>query len=266
MWRLGGSMVMVLALLAACATSSDPGPSPSPSGEGQVRLDAQLIRAAWDNDLEGARRLIAAGADVNAKDDTEQSAYLISTSEGYLELLELTLAAGADVDAKDSYNGTGLIRAADRGHADIAGRLVQAGVEIDHVNRLGWTALHEAIILGDGSARYVDTVRVLVAADADLRLTSQRDGVAPLQHAETRGHAEIIALLRKATADDVTRQRARRALLVAARDGDADGLAVAVRADADPALSDPQRRTARELAEDGGHDAVLRLLDYLGAP
>ena len=86
--------------------------------------------------------------------------------------------------ANDSYNGTGLIRAADRGHAAVAGRLVQAGVAVDHVNRLGWTALHEAIILGDGSGRYVDTVRVLVAADADLRLPSRRDGVRPLAHAE----------------------------------------------------------------------------------
>ena len=89
---------------------------------------------------------------MNAKDNTVQSAYLISTSEGYLELLNLTLEHGADVDSKDSFNGTGLIRAADRGHADIAGRLVQADVEIDHINNLGWTALHEAIILGDGSA------------------------------------------------------------------------------------------------------------------
>ena len=138
------------------------------------------------NDVEEARRLISAGANVNAKDETELSAYLISTSEGYLVLLEITLAAGADVDAKDSYNGTGLIRAADRGHADIAGRLVRAGVEVDHINRLGWTALHEAIILGDGSSRYVDTVRGLVAAGADLRLASRRDDLPPLQLAETR--------------------------------------------------------------------------------
>jgi len=34
--------------------------------------------------------LIASGADVNAKDDTEQSAYLIATSEGYRALLEPT--------------------------------------------------------------------------------------------------------------------------------------------------------------------------------
>ncbi|HEU4907686.1 MAG TPA: ankyrin repeat domain-containing protein, partial [Propionibacteriaceae bacterium] len=100
----------------------------------QARLNQQLIKAAWDNDLRSARALIAEGADVNAKDNTVQSAYLISTSEGYLELLNLTLKHGADVDSKDSFNGTGLIRAADRGHADIAGRLVQAHIKINHIN------------------------------------------------------------------------------------------------------------------------------------
>src|SRR4029450_1730539 len=122
----------------------------------QARLNEQLIKAAWHNDLRRARALIAEGADVNAKDNTVQSAYLISTSGGYLELLDLTLKHRADVDSTDSFNGTGLIRAADRGHADITGRLVQADIKTNHINNLGWTALHEAIILGDGSRRYVE--------------------------------------------------------------------------------------------------------------
>jgi uncharacterized protein len=80
-----------------------------------------------------------------------------------------------------------LIRAADRGHADIVGRLIQADIKINHLNNLGWTALHEAIILGDGSRHYVDTVLVLVAGGADLRLRSQRDQIAPFDHAVSKG-------------------------------------------------------------------------------
>ena len=100
---------------------------------------------------------------MNAQDETQQSAFLIAASEGYLGLLDLTMRNGADLDSKDSFNGTALIRATERGHAAIAGRLVRAGIDVDHVNNLGWTALHESVILGDGSERYVDTVRVLVA-------------------------------------------------------------------------------------------------------
>jgi ankyrin repeat protein len=163
----------------------------------QAALDARLITAAWDNDVDRARRLIEAGADVNAKDETEQSAYLISTSEGYLPLLNLTLRNGADVHSLDRFNGTGLIRAAERGHADIVGRLLRTDIRVNHVNRLGWTAMHEAIILGDGSQRYVDTVRLLVAGGADPSLPDG-DGVTPLQHARSRGFEEIAMLLRRA--------------------------------------------------------------------
>ena len=252
MRRIG---LAVLVLLAACAAPDVPVPDPSePSPAGQAQLDADLREAAWANDVERARRLIAAGADVNAKDQTEQSAYLITTSEGYLELLEVTLDAGGDVGSLDSYNGTGLIRAADRGHAAVCGRLVQAGVAIDHVNRLGWTALHEAIILGDGSDRYVDTVRVLVAAGADLTLPSQHDGVSPLTHAQDRGHDRIASLLRAALADRTTRAEADRALRTAAAQGNADRVAIALRAGADPDV----------LVERPTDPAVVRLLDHLG--
>ncbi len=82
--------------------------APKPNAKKQAALDEQLIAAAWKNDFRRARALIDQGADVNAKDNTVQSAYLISTSEGYLELLNLTLGHGADVDSKDSFNGTGL--------------------------------------------------------------------------------------------------------------------------------------------------------------
>ena len=171
-------------------------PAPQPGAKELARLNQQLIKAAWDNDLRRARDLIARGADVNAKDNTVQSAYLISTSEGYLELLTLTLKHGADVDSKDSFNGTGLIRAADRGHADIVGRLVQADIKINHINNLGWTALHEAIILGDGSHRYVDTVRVLsrLAQTCNCRPNVTRSGrsIMQLPRATTRSHRRCV--------------------------------------------------------------------------
>ncbi|MDP9398442.1 MAG: ankyrin repeat domain-containing protein, partial [Actinomycetota bacterium] len=147
-----------------------------------------LVAAAYGNHVDAAQALIEAGADVNAKDPTEQSAYLIATSEvdDDPRLLERTLAAGADVQAKDSYNGTGLIRAGERGYPRIVDRLLRAGVEVDHVNRLGWTALLEAIILGEGGPAHVETVRLLLAGGADPNLPD-RDGVTPLAHAQRRG-------------------------------------------------------------------------------
>ena len=157
----------------------------------------ELIVAAWENDVERARELIADGADVDHKDDTVQSAYLIAASEGHLELLELTLDNGADVTSLDSYNGTALIRAAERGHADVVERLLATDIDVDHVNNLGWTALHEAIILGDGSERYVQTIRLLIDAGADPTLPTG-DGEIPLALAIERRQDAVAALLRAA--------------------------------------------------------------------
>ena len=79
-------------------------------------------------------------------------------------------------------------------------RLLATDIRVDHVNDLGWTALHEAVILGDGSRRYVRVVRLLVEAGADVNKPSQRDGVRPLQHATSRGFDRIAEVLRAAGA------------------------------------------------------------------
>lgn len=156
-----------------------------------------LIAAAYHNHLSITDLLIQAGADVNVQDSTKQSAYLISTSEGYLELLQSTLQAGADVHSKDSYNGTGLIRAAERGHVDIIQELLKTDIAIDHVNRLGWTAMLEAIIFGKGDQRHTEVVRQLIEAGANVNLPDGQ-GVTPLAHAQQRGYTQIVELLQSA--------------------------------------------------------------------
>ena len=156
-----------------------------------------LIAAAYGNHLAVGEALIAAGADVNVKDNTQQSAYLIPTADGGLEFLRLTLRSGADVHSLDSYNGTGLIRAADRGHLEIVRELLRTPIRIDHINRLGWTALLEAIILGGGDQRHTEVVRVLVEAGANVNL-ADRDGVSPLAHARQRGYREMVRLIETA--------------------------------------------------------------------
>ncbi|MFJ6279862.1 ankyrin repeat domain-containing protein [Arthrobacter subterraneus] len=180
--------------------SSPSPPTPNPlTPEELTVLNQNLINAAWENNVAEASRLIEAGADVNYEDETQQSAFLIAASEGYLELLELTLSNGADVHALDSFNGTALIRAAERGHADVVRRLLETEVDVNHVNNPGWTALNEAIIFGDGSPRYVETVQLLVDGGADVRLPSQGDGLTPLQQATSLGFQEIATVLRNAT-------------------------------------------------------------------
>lgn len=239
-------------------------PDPSVDAQEQATLDQQLRDAAWANDVELARRLVEAGADVNAKDETEQSAYLIATSEGYLDLLRLTLANGALVDDKDSWNGTGLIRAAERGHGLVVGELLQAGIDRDHVNRIGYQAIHEAVWLGKDIPAYATTVRVLAAGGVQLDLASPAAGLTPVEMAVERGFAGLEWILRTVTTADRPADPDA-SLLRAAEAGDADGVAVALRAGADIEARDDRDRTALLLSATFDHVPVAEVPVAMGA-
>ena len=73
----------------------------------------------------------------------------------------------------------------------------KAGIDRDHVNRLGWTALHEAVVLGDGGPAHVATVRALVRGGVDVAVPDG-DGVTALEHASERGFDRIARILRTA--------------------------------------------------------------------
>lgn len=241
-----------------------PEAAPAPGPAQQAALDERLREAAWAADVDLARRLVARGADVNAKDATEQSAYLVATSEGRLELLRLALRNGALVDDKDSWNGTGLIRAAERGHADVVGELLRAGIDRDHVNRIGYQAIHEAVWLGADTPSYAATVRVLAAGGVELDRRSPSAGLTPLEMARERGFDQLERILTTVT----TAERPAdpdAALLAAARAGDADAVAVALRAGADTEARDEHDRTPLLLAATHDHVDVARVLVAMGA-
>ncbi|KAB2813557.1 ankyrin repeat domain-containing protein [Pimelobacter simplex] len=282
MRRRAAAAVLPLALLAGACGTGDRSPSPAGSAEpaapvdrttsaapvpDQGALDRRLRDAAWKNDVAQARRLVRQGADVNAKDDTEQSAYLVATSEGHLDLLRLTLRHGAKVDDKDSWNGTGLIRAAERGHGLVVGELLRAGIDRDHVNRIGYQAIHEAIWLGEDTASYATTVRVLAAGGVELDRVSPSAGLTPLQMARERGYPGLERILEHVTTADrpADRAAANAALLRAARTGDADGVAVALRAGADIETRDEHERTALLLAATYDRVAAAEVLVAMGA-
>jgi ankyrin repeat protein len=66
-----------------------------------------------------------------------------------------------------------------------------------HVNHLGWTALLEAVILGNGGPIHVEIVRILLQHGADAKI-ADRGGVTALQHARGRNLTRIAEMLEKA--------------------------------------------------------------------
>ena len=76
--------------------------------------------------------------------------------------------------------------------------LLATAIDKDHINNLGWTALLEAVVLGDGGASHTEIVRRLVAAGANVGI-ADRDGITALDHAKRRGYREMVAVLSTAT-------------------------------------------------------------------
>jgi ankyrin repeat protein len=109
----------------------------------------------------------------------------------------MTLAAGADLASTNRYGGTALIPAAHHGHVETVRILLTTKIDKDHVNRLGWTALLEAVILGDGGSAHTEIVRQLVAAGANVAL-ADREGITPLAHARRRGFTAMARILEAA--------------------------------------------------------------------
>ena len=140
--------------------------------------------------------LVKFGADINQQAENLDSPFLYAGATGQTELLNLFLNNGARFDVFNRYNGSALIPACERGHVETVQLLANTkNYPIDHVNRLGWTALMEAVILGDGSKKYQQIVKILKEAGAKMDIPD-KDGITPLQHAKSRGFQEIVNLLK----------------------------------------------------------------------
>lgn len=139
--------------------------------------------------------LMNKGANVNAKDSIQDSAFLYSGAEGMNAILLETLKRGADVKSTNRYGGTALIPASEHGHATTVRILIDAGVPVNHVNNLGWTAMQEAILLNNGGPRQQQVVSMLLAAGADPDIRDP-EGRTALQNAQRLGFGEIATLLR----------------------------------------------------------------------
>jgi len=218
------ALAAVLASGAPAAAQVVPTPQQAASYSG-------LLAAAHRGDLAALDSLLAAGTDLRARDAQGRSAVHVATFARQHEVLRRLARAGADLGALENdrydavtiaavaddeetlrvllelgasaalvtsrYDGTALIAAAHLGHDGVVRQLIRAGAPLDHVNNLHWTAVIEAVVLGDGGPRHQATLRALLDAGASVALTD-RSGRTPLELARSRGYSEMVALLEAA--------------------------------------------------------------------
>ena len=182
----------VAAIARSIATAEGKAAIDSVDGQGQ----SALLLAIQRGHDQAAIALIDAGADINRQAANQDTPWLLAGASGRTAALKRMLATGkVDYAKRNRYGGNALIPACERGHVETVRLLVtESKIDLDHVNNLGWTALIEAVILGDGGKRHVATVRALVDAGA-RRDIGDRQGVTPLQHAQSRGYKEMVAIL-----------------------------------------------------------------------
>lgn len=224
--------VLVALALAGAALAAPVAAQVAPTAA-EAQTYQGLHRAAWRGDLPQLKALIAGGADLEARDGLGRTPLHVATHARQREAIGVLAKAGASLNVLENdrydavtiaavaddvptlalllslgaapgqttsrYDGTALIAAAHLGHDEVVRRLIAAGAPLDHVNNLHWTALIEAIVLGDGGLRHQRTLVALVDAGANLQL-ADRQGRTPLQLATSRGYGAMVEKLRAAGA------------------------------------------------------------------
>ena len=161
--------------------------------------------AAVNGNLAIVTTLLAAGADVNAKNLGKETPLYLAATNGHVSIVSALIAARADVNAKsrESINGinlTPLLRAVANGHVSIVSALIAAGADVNNM------PLHSAVRgavqrhYRYGSQQYASVVSVLIAAGADVNVTTSY-GETPLHKAVPWPFIQIVSVLIAAGAD-----------------------------------------------------------------
>ncbi|MFD3261091.1 ankyrin repeat domain-containing protein [Paenibacillus lentus] len=159
-----------------------------------------VMAATYNNKAETVKALIQEGADINLRDESLNNVLLYAGAEGFLEIVKLAIDAGANPQLTNRYGGTALIPASERGHVEVVQELLShSDIDVNHINKLHWTALLEAVILGSGGEKHQKIVQLLVNHGADVNI-GDGNGVTPLMHARQKGFQEIADILIEAGA------------------------------------------------------------------
>src|SRR3954452_13113555 len=162
---------------------------PPLSAAKQQQLDDALLDAAEDNKIEDVKKLLAQGADPNARDEHCVTPLMISAEYFDTAIAESLIASGADVNAHDMVGWTALLTAADAGNMPVFNLLLAHKANVNEADNDHWTPLIAAVL---GSR--LDAVDALLSAGAKIRI-QDKNGTTPLMFAAAEGDVHVLEAL-----------------------------------------------------------------------
>lgn len=160
------------------------GADPNKCGEEQK---PPLIDLAYHSgDLECAKMLISAGADVNAKDPYGQTALYSAAYAHHIDLVKLLLSKGAQAD-----HGANVLCSRAVELPELTKLLLEAGADPSCQSSTGYTPL---IIAAESNS--LESVRLLIDAGADPE-QADKDGARAIDYAKREGNAMVLEYLSK---------------------------------------------------------------------
>ena len=131
-----------------------------------------LHLAVQQNEIEIAKLLIDAGANVNLQNQIQDSSFLYAGAEGKTEILDYMLQhSQIDFTVVNRFGGNALIPAAEKGHLENVRLLLEDGrSDIDFQNNFGYTALIEVVALRENTELYHTIAQTLIEAGANTEI------------------------------------------------------------------------------------------------
>lgn len=156
-----------------------------------------LLNAVQSGSTEAALLLIEAGADINAQASNQDTPWLLAGALGRADVLRAMIPKGPNFTIRNRYGGNALIPACERAHVEAVKVLLTSKIDVNHINNLGWTCLLEIVVLGDGGPRHVEVTKLVLDAGANPNI-ADKDGVTPLTHAKRKGQQAVARLIEAA--------------------------------------------------------------------
>jgi serine/threonine protein kinase len=104
-------------------------------------INKKLLKASGVGNVEEVKKLLKEEANVNAKDERDNTPLHFAASNGYIEVVKLLIENGAYVNAKNKNGSTPLHYAANKGHIEVFKLLLEHGANPNIKNNNGKTAI-----------------------------------------------------------------------------------------------------------------------------